>query len=83
MWNRWKAGQSLHQVGRAFGKSHMSIQLLLSQHGGIVPAARLSDAGGAEGYCNFYQHTSRPGVRTMTVRTVPRGAKKRGRHVSK
>jgi hypothetical protein len=40
MWNRWKAGQSLHQIGRAFGKSHVSIQFLLSQRGGIVPAAR-------------------------------------------
>ena len=40
MWNRWKAGQSLHQIGRAFGKSHVCIQFLLSQHGGIVPAAR-------------------------------------------
>jgi hypothetical protein len=40
MWSRWKAGQSLHQIGRAFGKSHVSIHLLLSQQGGIVPAAR-------------------------------------------
>jgi IS30 family transposase len=40
MWRRWKAGQSLHQIGRAFGKSHVSIHFLLSQHGGIVPAAR-------------------------------------------
>jgi transposase, IS30 family len=40
MWCRWKAGQSLHQIGRAFGKSHVSIHFLLSQHGGIVPAAR-------------------------------------------
>ena len=38
--DRWKAGQSLHQIGRAFGKSHVSIHFLLSQHGGIVPAAR-------------------------------------------
>jgi len=41
MWSRWKAGQSLHQIGRAFGKSHVSIHFLLSQQGGIVPAARL------------------------------------------
>jgi len=34
MWSRWKAGQSLHQIGRAFGKSHVSIHFLLSQHGG-------------------------------------------------
>jgi DNA-binding NarL/FixJ family response regulator len=40
MWSRWKAGQSLHQIGRAFGKDHVSIQFMLSQHGGIVPAAR-------------------------------------------
>src|ERR1700688_3951137 len=40
MWGRWKAGQSLHEIGRAFGKDHVSIQFVLSQHGGIVPAAR-------------------------------------------
>jgi IS30 family transposase len=40
MWNRWNAGQSLHQIGRVFGKSHVSIHFMLSQHGGIVPAAR-------------------------------------------
>jgi IS30 family transposase len=40
MWCRWKAGQSLHQIGRAFGKEHTVIHFLLAQHGGIVPAAR-------------------------------------------
>src|ERR1700712_5860980 len=40
MWRRWKAGESLHEIGRAFGKDHGSIQFLLSQHGGIVPAVR-------------------------------------------
>src|SRR5664279_5463732 len=40
MWSRWKAGQSLHEIGRAFGKNHVSIHFMLSQHGGIVPAAR-------------------------------------------
>ena len=40
MWRRWKAGESLHEIGRAFGKDHGVIQFLLSQHGGIVPAAR-------------------------------------------
>jgi Helix-turn-helix domain len=39
-WRRWKAGESLHEIGRAFGKDHGSIQFLLSQRGGIVPAAR-------------------------------------------
>src|SRR6201989_400578 len=40
MWRRWKAGGSLHDIGRAFGKGHGSIRFLLTQRGGIVPAAR-------------------------------------------
>lgn len=40
LWCRWKAGQSLHMMGRAFGKPHTSIHCLLSHHGGIVPAVR-------------------------------------------
>jgi IS30 family transposase len=40
MWRRWKAGESLHEIGRAFGKDHWSIQFLLSQRGGIVPPTR-------------------------------------------
>src|SRR5450432_1720043 len=40
LWCRWKAGQSLHTIGRAFGKPHNSIHGFLSHHGGIVPAVR-------------------------------------------
>jgi IS30 family transposase len=40
MWRRWKAGESLHEIGRGFGKGHGSIRFLLTQRGGIVPAAR-------------------------------------------
>ena len=40
MWRRWKAGESLHEIGRAFGKGHGSIRFLLSQRGWIVPAVR-------------------------------------------
>src|SRR5712672_404015 len=40
MWRRWKAGQSLHEIGRVFGKDHVSIQFMLAQHGGIAPASR-------------------------------------------
>src|ERR1700676_884693 len=40
IWHRWKAGESLHEIGRAFGKDHGSIQFLLLQHGGIAPAIR-------------------------------------------
>ena len=37
MWNRWKAGQSLHAIGRALGKEHNVIYGLLARHGGIAP----------------------------------------------
>jgi hypothetical protein len=40
MWRRWKLGQSLHEVGRAFGKAHGVIHFMLAQHGGIAPAER-------------------------------------------
>jgi len=40
MWGRWKAGESLHEIGRVFSKDHVSIQFMLAQHGGIAPAAR-------------------------------------------
>ena len=40
MWSRWKAGQSLHEIGRVFGKDHVSIQFMLAQHGGIALAVR-------------------------------------------
>ena len=40
MWSRWKAGDSLHKIGRAFGKEHSSIRCLVSRHGGFVPVVR-------------------------------------------
>jgi hypothetical protein len=36
MSRRWKAGESLHDIGRAFGKGHGSIRFLLTQRGGIL-----------------------------------------------
>ena len=40
IWCRWKAGESLHEIGRAFDKPHSSIRCLLVPRGGIPPAAR-------------------------------------------
>ena len=37
---RWKAGESLHAIGRALGKDHVVVHLLLKRHGGIAPAPR-------------------------------------------
>ena len=40
VWSRWKAGESLHEIGRAYGKSASCIHCLLLPRGGIPPAAR-------------------------------------------
>ena len=40
LWRRWKAGESLHAIGRALGKQHNVIRFLLARHGGIAPLAR-------------------------------------------
>jgi IS30 family transposase len=40
VWRRWKAGESLHAIGRALGKEHPVIHLLLKRHGGIAPLVR-------------------------------------------
>ncbi len=40
VWRRWKAGESLHAIGRALGKDHVVVHLLLKRHGGIAPPAR-------------------------------------------
>src|SRR6202163_2244399 len=40
LWDRWKRGESLKAVGRAFGKPSSSIYFLVASHGGIRPAER-------------------------------------------
>jgi IS30 family transposase len=40
IWSRWKAGQSLHEIGRACGRPHPTIRKLLLPRGGIAPALR-------------------------------------------
>src|SRR6201747_1074113 len=40
LWDRWKRGESLKGIGRAFGKPSSSIYFLVAPHGGIRPAER-------------------------------------------
>jgi len=40
MWDRWQRGESLNVIARHFGRSHSSIQGILSRTGGIRPPAR-------------------------------------------
>jgi IS30 family transposase len=40
LWQRWKSGQSLSDIGRALGKHAGSVHTVLAAHGGIIPASR-------------------------------------------
>ena len=40
LWSRWKAGESLSEIGRALGKQAGSIHGVVAANGGYVPAVR-------------------------------------------
>ena len=40
MWDRWQAGDSLHEIARLFDRGHSSIQGIFSETGGIRPRPR-------------------------------------------
>ena len=40
LWQRWKQGQSLSEIGRALGKHAGSIHGVLSSNGGFTPPVR-------------------------------------------
>jgi len=40
MWERWRQGESLHQIAQSFDRNHSSVQRILAETGGIRPAQR-------------------------------------------
>src|SRR3989442_7425110 len=40
LWQRWRAGQSFDQIGRALTKHHSSIRFVVRAAGGFLPRAR-------------------------------------------
>ena len=40
IWSRWKAGETLHEIGRVYRKCHNTIRAVLLPRGGIPPLAR-------------------------------------------
>ena len=40
MWERWKAGDTLHQIAHLFDRSHSSVNRILGETGGIRPPVR-------------------------------------------
>lgn len=40
MWDRWRKGETLHQIARLFDRHHSSVRGILAESGGIRPATR-------------------------------------------
>ncbi|SPK70420.1 transposase [Cupriavidus taiwanensis] len=40
MWERWRKGDTLHQIARLFDRGHSSMQRILAETGGIQPVQR-------------------------------------------
>ncbi len=40
MWERWRQGESMHEIARAFDRYHPSISRILTENGGIRPKPR-------------------------------------------
>lgn len=40
MWDRWQAGDSLHEIARLFDRHHSSVRGVLAETGGIRPPPR-------------------------------------------
>ncbi len=40
MWDRWRKGETIHQIAKLFDRGHSSIQRILAENGGIEPPQR-------------------------------------------
>ena len=40
MWDRWQAGESIHDIARSYDRAHSSFQKILTANGGFRPAPR-------------------------------------------
>src|SRR5713101_4724156 len=40
LWQRWRAGQSFNEIGRALAKHHSSIRFVVRSTGGFLPRTR-------------------------------------------
>src|ERR1700712_5670812 len=76
LWDRWKRGESLKAIGRAFGKQSSSIYFLVAPHGGIRPAQRRRSRlaltlAEREVIPEALPHVDRPGRSPVCTSTTP------------
>jgi hypothetical protein len=69
LWKRWKAGQSLNEIGRALGKDHVVVHFVLSRHGGIAPHSLTFSASAYPGRARRHLPWNRERLRDASHRT--------------
>lgn len=68
LWNRWKDGQSLSEIGRALGKHAGSIHTVLAAKGGIMPRIRARRANALT--CTEREEISRDLAQGISLRKI-------------
>ena len=70
LWRRWKAGETLSEIARAFGKHAGSIFGILAAHGGVVPRVRTRSRGALT--CSERETISRGLATGHSIRAIAR-----------
>lgn len=70
MWERWKQGATLHEIGKLFDRPHTSIQRIIAETGGFRPAQR--SRGSKALTLAEREEISRALVRSESMRSIAR-----------
>lgn len=70
MWERWKQGATLHEIGKLFDRPHTSIQRIIAETGGFRPAQRFR--GSKALTLAEREEISRALVRSESMRSIAR-----------
>src|SRR5688572_6768379 len=68
LWEKWRRGQSLSEIGRALGKHAGSIYGMLAAHGGITPSDRVRSEGALS--LREREEISRFLAKGLTIRSI-------------
>jgi IS30 family transposase len=70
MWERWKQGATLHEIGKLFDRPHTSIQRIIAETGGFRPAQRSRGSNALT--LAEREEISRALVRSESMRSIAR-----------
>jgi IS30 family transposase len=81
LWHRWKAGQSLSEIGRALGKHAGSVHGVLAATGGIEPRLRQRSTRSLQ--LNEREEISRGLGQGLSLRRIARGIRRSASTISR